>query len=342
MKNKPFTLAGNITNPGEHKTIEWSAAALYSQTKLNTPIHVINGKERGPRVFVMAAIHGDEINGVEIIRRLLRQPYLKKIHGTLIIIPVANMYGFMTLSRYLPDQRDLNRSFPGSKSGSLAARIAHMYKEEILSQCTHGIDLHTGNIHSENFPHIRANLDVPGALKMARAFDVPVIINAKLLDGSLRQAATELQIPVLTYEGGEALRFNEVAIRVGLRGILNVLHVLGVITLPKSKLKKRIKSKIANASSWVRSPISGILHPFDTLGNDVDEGEKLGVIGNPFEAKETEILAHVEGVIIGRNTLPLVNEGDPLFHIAKIKGAEDMTHELNILKHDSVDNPDLS
>lgn len=337
MKNQEIVVAGIKIKPGEQKSIELPEATLYSQTPLNIPLHVLHGKEEGPRVFILAAVHGDEINGVEIIRRLLSKRSIKSIRGTLIVVPVVNIYGFMTRSRYLPDGRDLNRAFPGSKSGSMAARIANLYMEEIISQCQYGIDLHTGNTHSENLPHVRVNLDVPGTVELANAFNVPVIINARLRDGSIRQAASELNIPVLVYEGGEALRFNEIAIRIGLRGILNILLSLDMIS-KKSISKKNIKPRIAQSSSWVRSPESGIFHAFNALGSETEEGEKLGIIANPFIKKETEIIAHLGGVIIGRNTMPMVNEGDALFHIAKLKGTEEVTEEFTVLQHDINDN----
>lgn len=339
MNNKPFVIAGTTINPGERKSLELPAVSLYTQTPMNLPIHVLNGKQKGPRIFVSAAVHGDEVNGVEIIRRLLRHSALRNIKGTLILIPVVNMHGFIALSRYSPDRRDLNRTFPGSKSGSLTARVANLFMEEIVSKCTHGIDLHTGNLHSENLPQIRANVDVPGALFMARAFSAPIILNSKLRDGSMRQAAMELDIPVIVYEGGEALRFNEVAIRIGLRGVLNVLWALKMIKAETLALRKKSKTKISYSSSWVRSPESGIFHQLRLLGTDVDEGEKLAFIADPFSKKETEVFSLTEGVIVGRNTSALVNEGDALFHIARIKGGEDVTTEINELQNYYADNP---
>lgn len=341
MSNIPFSIAGITIHPGERKALELTEATLYSQTPLNIPIHIINGKESGPRAFIIAAVHGDEINGVEIIRRLLRHAALRKIRGTLIVIPVANIYGFMTLSRYLPDGRDLNRAFPGSKSGSMGARIANLYTQEIIRQCDFGIDLHTGNKHSENLPHVRTNLEVPGTNELAKAFNVPVIVNAKLRDGSIRQAASELNIPVLVYEGGEALRFNETAIRIGLRGVLNVLQSSEMIVIKKRISQNKITPRISYITSWVRSSESGILHAYNSLGNDVDEGEKIGTIANPFAKKETEIITHLGGIIIGKNTLPLVNEGDALFHIAQLKGLEDVTEEIVQLQNDANNNPDF-
>jgi predicted deacylase len=339
MKNKPFMMAGHSISPGEHKILELPIAGLYTQTSIQIPIHVIHGKKKGPCIFITAALHGDEVNGVEIIRRLLRSPALKNINGTLIAVPVANMQGFITLSRYLPDGRDLNRSFPGSKSGSMAARLANLYMEEIIRHCTHGIDLHTGNIHSENLPHIRTNLDVYGTLKMAKAFNVPVIFDAKIRDGSIREAATELDIPVIIYEGGEGLRFNELAIRLGVRGILNVLNAFKMINPQKLFRQKRFHTRVIHSSTWVRSPESGIFYQLRLLGADVQEGEKLGIIADPFSKKETKVFSPAEGIIIGRNTLPLVNEGDALFHIAKLKDGEEVTSQINELHNYYLENP---
>lgn len=339
MTNKPFVIAGTTINPGENIKLDLPAASLYTQTPINIPVYVFHGLKKGPRVFITAAIHGDEFNGVEIIRRILQHSALKKIHGTLIAVPICNVHGFITLSRYLPDNRDLNRTFPGSKKGSLTARIANVFMEEIIKHCTHGIDLHTGNYHCENLPQIRTNIDMKNALKMAKAFNVPVVIDAKLRDGSIRQAAAELNIPVILYEAGEALRFNEVAIRIGVRGVLNVLHSLRMIQLSKTSLQKCLKPKIAFSSTWARSPESGILHQVRTLGTDVEKGEKLAFIADPFSNKETDVLSPATGIIIGRNTLPVVNEGDALFHIARMKYNEEVTSQIFELQQYYHDNP---
>ncbi|EDN66333.1 Succinylglutamate desuccinylase/aspartoacylase [Beggiatoa sp. PS] len=222
--------------PDSRILFDLPVADLYTHTPLSLPVQVINGKKKGPRLFVSAAIHGDELNGVEIIRRLLMRSALRKLQGTLIAIPIVNIYGLLNHSRYLPDRRDLNRSFPGSEQGSLAARLAHQFMTKIVAHCTHGIDLHTGALHRANLPQIRANLDVPETEDLARAFGVPVILNSTLRDGSLREAAAERGIPMLLYEAGEALRFDELSIRAGVRGIIAVMRTLGM--LPPSRRKK--------------------------------------------------------------------------------------------------------
>ncbi len=194
-----------IIEPGCSVMIDLPLPRLYTHALMTMPVHVIRGKKPGPKLFVSAAIHGDELNGVEIIRRLLKQPALNKLRGDLIAIPMVNVYGIIHHSRYLPDRRDLNRSFPGSKKGSLAARLADLFMTEIVRKCTHGIDLHTGAIHRSNLPQIRANLDDAETLSLAKSFNVPVLLNSNLRDGSMRESAAGLGIPMLLYEAGEAL-----------------------------------------------------------------------------------------------------------------------------------------
>lgn len=332
MKSIPFTIGGITIQPGERKTIELPAASLYTQTPLNIPMHVIHGKKAGPKIFIISAVHGDEINGVEIIHLLLNDKKLNHLKGTLIAIPIANIYGFMTLSRYLPDRRDLNRSFPGSSNGSLAARVANMLMTEVISRCTYGIDLHTGRVHLDNLPHIRTNIAVPGALRLARAFNVPVILDAKLRDGSIRQAAAELKIPVLVYEAGEALRFNDFAIRAGLHGVMKVLERLEMITPHQHKEKIKIMPRLARYNTWLRSPESGIFHSLKTLGDHIKKGEILGRVTDPFSKNEALIKAPIEGIIIGRNTLPLLNAGDALFNIAQFRKSKNIVTQLDELQ----------
>ena len=219
--------------PGYRTQVDLPIADLSIHVPMAMPVHVINGAEDGPVLFVSAAIHGDELNGVEIIRRIIKLAALRRLKGALIAVPIVNVPGFLNLSRYLPDRRDLNRSFPGSAKGSLAARLAEMFVDQILSNATHGIDLHTGAVHRENFPQIRVDLDNPAAEPMARAFGAPLVVNSASRDGSLREAADKRDVPVIVYEAGEALRFDETAIRTGLWGVIGVMEHLGM--LPRQK-----------------------------------------------------------------------------------------------------------
>lgn len=323
-----LTINGVTIKPGQRLTLDLPVTKLYTHTPIAIPIHVICGKKPGPRMFVSAAIHGDEINGVEIIRRLLKSTLLKRIRGTLITIPIVNAHGFLQHSRYLPDGRDLNRSFPGSDKGSLAARLANLFIEEIVKQCTHGVDLHTGAYHRANLPQIRAYLDDEETRRLAQAFAVPVLLNSDIRDGSLREAAVELGIPLLLYEAGEALRFDELSIRAGVRGIINVMRALEM--LPESKKKQAYKKPyIARTSNWVRAPASGIFVNRLNLGSLVQKNETLGVISDPFGENEVPVISPYEGIIIGRSYLPLVNEGDALVHIGRFGDAETVADKVN-------------
>ena len=330
MNTDSIIINGINIAPGTNQTIDLPAGRLYTHAPMSIPVHVIRSKRNGPRLFVSAAIHGDEINGVEIIRRLLKLPLMKRLRGTIIAVPIVNVHGLINHTRYLPDRRDLNRSFPGSERGSIASRLAHLFMNEIVCQSTHGIDLHTGAIHRSNLPQIRANLEDEETDKLARAFNVPVIISSNLRDGSLREAAAEHGIPMLLYEAGEALRFDEVSIRAGVKGIINVMRELGMLQKPaKTSSSRRTDPVVARSSSWVRAPESGILRSMVPLGGRVKKGSILGVVSDPFGEFESLITASFSGIVIGRTNLPLVNEGDALFHIARFESVADAAHMVD-------------
>ncbi len=325
----PLTINGIVFKLGTRTTVELPVGKLYTHAPMTMPVHVVTGKKSGPRLFVSAAIHGDEINGVEIIRRLLKSPALKRLKGTIIAVPIVNVHGLINHSRYLPDRRDLNRSFPGSEKGSIAARLAHLFMTEIVEQSTHGIDLHTGALHRDNLPQIRANLDDQITEKLAKAFNVPVIISATLRDGSLRESAATHGIPMLLYEAGEALRFDEVSIRAGVKGIINVMRTLNMLPPLRSQSKKVIEPIVARSSFWARSPDSGILRAMVALGSQVKKGTLLGMVADPFGESEVAITAAFGGIVIGRTNLPLVNEGDALFHIARFEDVVDAANTVD-------------
>jgi hypothetical protein len=314
--NRSITVGGVTVRPGTRHSIDIEVGRLYTHTPTTMPVQVVCGRRAGPVLFVSAAIHGDELNGVEIIRRLLRIKALNRLRGTLLAVPIVNLHGFIDKNRYLPDRRDLNRSFPGSETGSLASRIANLFMTEIASQATHGIDLHTGAIHRGNLPQIRANLDDDATTELARAFGTPVVLNAAIRPGTLRAAASE-RVPVLVYEAGEALRLDELAIRGGVNGIVRVMRHLDM--LPPTRRKTRTPEPvIARSSSWVRAPQSGILRSFVRHGDRVTRNETLlGVVSDPYGEHEFEIRAPFSGIVIGQLHLPLVNEGDALFHVAR-------------------------
>lgn len=319
MNDGSFQINGTAIPPGSRVSIEIPAGRLYTHTPMYIPVHVICGKKPGPRLFVSAAIHGDEINGVEIIRRLLNLPALKRLSGSIIAVPIVNVHGLIHHSRYLPDRRDLNRCFPGTGKGSLASRLAHSFMQEVVANSTHGIDLHTGAKHRTNLPQIRGNLDDKETLRLAHAFNVPVIISANMRDGSLREAAAEFGIPMLLYEAGEALRFDEISIRAGVKGIVNVMRALNMLAPSRTQAKQTTEPVVARSSFWVRASGSGILRTMIPLGARVKKDSLLGVIADPFGEKEESIFSPFNGIIISRINLPLVNEGDALFHIASFE-----------------------
>ncbi|MGH6718396.1 MAG: succinylglutamate desuccinylase/aspartoacylase family protein [Alphaproteobacteria bacterium] len=320
-RNAPFEIGGKSVPPGRRAVVEVPISNLSTHTPMTMPVQVVNGHRTGPRLFVSAALHGDEINGVEIIRRMLRDPEIGALHGTLVAIPIVNVFGFVAGSRYLPDRRDLNRSFPGSATGSLAGRLAHVFINEVLARCTHGIDLHTAAIHRDNLPQVRANIDDAAILGMARAFGAPVVINAGERDGSLRQEAARRKIPVIVYEGGEALRFQGDVIRIGARGVRRVMRAIGMLR-SRSRTAPPPEPLIARSSAWVRAPGGGILRVEVRLGQHVEADERMGVVADPFGENEVVIKAKTRGIVIGRTNLPVVNAGDALFHIVDTAGTQ--------------------
>jgi predicted deacylase len=317
MSREPFEIAGRKVAPGTRAIVEVPVSVLSDHTPMSLSVHVIHGRRPGPTVFVSAAIHGDEIIGVEIIRRLIRTPQLRSIAGTLICIPVVNTFGFISHSRYLPDRRDLNRSFPGAASGSLAARLANIFMTEVVERCDAGIDLHSAAQNRTNLPQIRVDTGVPEALELAREFASPVIVHSTLRDGSLRGAAQAKNIPVIVYESGEALRFDETALRMGVKGVLRVLRKLGMIRADKG-LKSTLVSEMSKKSTWLRAPMGGVLRMHRGIGAHVEQDELIGVLSDPLGEKDIEILSPVAGLIIGRTMLPIVNEGDAVCHVAEI------------------------
>ncbi len=312
----PYEIAGKLVQPGYEATINIHIANLSTAVPVPLPIRVVHGRDDGPTLFVSAAVHGDEIVGVEIIRRLLRRVTGHRINGTLLLVPVVNIFGFVTHDRYLPDRRDLNRSFPGMANGSLAAQLAHTFRTEVIKRSDFGIDLHSAAVHRVNYPQIRVSADSEKAAEMALAFGPPAIITAPLRDGSMRQFARDDGVEMLLYEAGEALRFDELSIRIGVRGILRVMATMGMIDYPPEP--EDFQPVLSHKTSWLRSPKGGIFVAQPHAGDIVHEGDVLGTVSDPFGDDAVELHAPFSGMIIGEAMLPVVNRGDALFHIARI------------------------
>ncbi len=315
---QPFVVGGLAVEPGERRLVDLPISKLSNHAPVTLPVHVLHGAQPGPTMFVSAAIHGDELNGVEIIRRLLRTLNPQSINGTLLCVPVVNVFGFISRSRYLPDRRDLNRSFPGSANGSLAARLAHLFLTEIVNRSQVGIDLHTAPIHRINLPQIRCVFRKrPRVQELGRAFGAEVMLESPERPGSLREAARAAGVDVLSYEGGEGLRFDEFAIRAGVDGITGVMFKIKMLDVAEGvdPVVERQAPVQINASSWLRSPEGGVFRTTKRIGDGVSVDEVVGHVANPYEDVAVEVRSPRRGIIIGRTTLPIVNMGDALLNI---------------------------
>ena len=317
MPRASFAIGPVRVRSGSMRGVGLPITRLVTGAEVSLPVRVVHGREDGPTVWVNAAIHGDEVVGVEVIRRVLANLDPKTFRGTLIAVPIVNVHGFMAGDRYLPDRRDLNRSFPGTPRGSLASRVAHLMMTEVVAKCEVGIDLHTGSDRRTNLPQIRADLDDPKTRSLAEAFGAPVLFHAKLRDGSLRSAAQD-NAAVLLFEAGEAWRFDEWAIKAGVIGVQRVLAALGM-TEPVDDGGFE-PALVCRESGWVRARRGGILELETTLGRCVQVGDHLGGLHDSFGKRLALVRADRAGVVIGHTTAPLVHNGDALVHIAQTLG----------------------
>ena len=318
-RNEEITVGDVTVQPGRKKRIELPFAKVATGSEESLPVAVINGRASGPHVWLSAAIHGDELNGVEIVRRVLRELDAKSLRGAVIAVPIVNPLGFMIESRYLPDRRDLNRAFPGSRRGSTAARLAHLFVDEIVSQCSVGIDLHTATNHRTNAAQIRADVDDKATMRLARAFGAPFTINSKERKGSLRQAATDLGATVLVFEAGEAHRFNDRAIKAGTNGVLRTLRAMKMID---ARLPRARPTRVVRRTRWVRARRGGLAEISVRLGDYVEKGDVVASISDAFGSKPTRVKATETGWVIAKTLRPLVNSGDALVHLGAETGPD--------------------
>ena len=314
----PFEIGGSVVPPGDRATINLEVSTLANATRMNLPVHVVHGQSKGPVFFLSGVVHGDEIQGLEIVRRVLAHDALNRMAGTLLAVPIVNAFGFLNHSRYMPDRRDLNRSFPGSDQGSLASLLADLFFREVVCRAQYGIDLHTAALHRSNLPQVRLAPGDDELMRLAEAFAAPVILISKLREGSLRQCAEEKGIKVLLYESGEALRFDDAAIAMGVAGILRVMKAVGMLS-DAPLVSPNHKAVQSNSSTWVRAPEGGILHSVRQVGDQVGFREPIGIITDPMGTVTVPVFAEDDGIIIGRTNLPIVNRGDALFHLARIR-----------------------
>ena len=320
-KREAFQINGSSIAPGTRQTVDIPVSTLSDHTPVHLSVHVVHGKKPGPVLFVSAAIHGDEVIGAEIVRRLLKAAPLKNMAGTLLAVPIVNAFGFHNHSRYLPDRRDLNRCFPGLSEGSMASRLAHIFMREVVNRADMGIDLHSAAVQRTNLPQIRLTAGNERLMELGRVFGAPVMMQSNLRDGSLRMAAEEAGVDVLLYEGGEGQRFDELAARAGVSGILRVMHHLGMIA-KKGVPKRHGEPVLCGDSTWYRAPAGGLFRGYHGTGDRVSPGTVLGAISDPFGEVEREVVCDHEGIVIGRTNMPNVYEGDALFHVAQTPKVE--------------------
>lgn len=336
-QHQPLVIGGVAIAAGTRQTVNLPVADLYLGTPVHLPVIVHRGAKPGPVMFLSAAMHGDEINSVEIVRRVLKLPALAELSGTLLAVPVVNVLAFLHQSRYLPDRRDLNRSFPGSDSGSLAARLAHLFLREVVGKADFGIDLHTGAIHRPNLPQIRADLANADNRRLAKAFGAPLFLDSKPAEGTLRAYTTAKGIPAILYEACEALRFDETAIRIGVQGVANVMMELEMLPKTADAPVSAVAPIYAKSEGWARAPVSGILRSQVALGDAVKKGQTLGVIGDPFDEREVAVVAPFGGIIIGRVMLPLIYEGEAAFHIARVETPDEVEKNVDQIEAESAE-----
>lgn len=316
-ENKTITINGEVISPGENSLVRMGISRLPTGTLIDIPVHVFNGKKAGPTVLVQAGLHGDEINGVETLRRMLEENAFSIKKGAVIVVPILNIFGFIHFSRDVPDGKDVNRSFPGTRTGSLASRIAHTYTSEILPQVDFGIDLHTGGGQRHNFPQIRYSSEDTKSKELAEIFNAPFYFASRQINGSFRKTTFKMGIPTIVFEAGESMRFDERSIQKGMEGIRNVLVGLGM--LPKKGTVKQKPSVHLNYIRWIRAPRAGMFVPEVKNGEHVAKGQTLGLVTDTFAKKNKKIKAPFEGYVFCINNQAVVNQGDALFHIGSLK-----------------------
>lgn len=315
---KNIVINGKKIPVGTHEIVDISVARLPSGTMINIPVHVYRGKKDGPCLLLLAGLHGDEINGVETIRRMIRRGTVVPDSGSVICIPILNVFGFINYAREVPDGKDVNRSFPGSSRGSLAGRVAHIFMQEIFPNIDYGIDFHTGGKSRENFPQIRCLFAKEKHLEMAKAFGAPLLLNSKLRDNSLRKSATLAGVPFIVFEGGESHRFDEFAIQSGVDGTKRVMQFLGMRAFGMAPAN----SILLENSSWLRAKRSGLFRAKIKLGDFVKKNQVIGYICDAFGVEEIVLKSRKAGVVIGLNNNPVVSQGDAILHLGMMEGEQ--------------------
>ncbi|MEM7380272.1 MAG: succinylglutamate desuccinylase/aspartoacylase family protein [Bacteroidota bacterium] len=316
-ENKEIVIGKEAVPPGKEQLLKISIDRLPTGTLIDIPVYVFNAKKPGPTILIQAGLHGDEINGIEIVRRMLQQKRFKIRKGAVVAVPILNIFGFIHFSRDVPDGKDVNRSFPGTKSGSMASRIAYHYTSEILRQIDIGIDLHTGGAQRHNFPQIRYTEEDEHSKELASVFNAPITFPSRLIKGSFRNAAYRMGKPTVVYEAGESMRFDDYGILEGMQGILNVLKHFDMISKIEPLYSERKETVYLEERKWLRAPTAGMFIPEVTNGSEITKGQELGLITDTYAKHRKRIKAPYDGYVICINHQAVVNQGEALFHVGK-------------------------
>lgn len=308
-----ITINNHKVEPGEQKEIQLNIARLPTYTNIDLPVHVFRSEVDGPTLLLTGGLHGDELNGIEIIRRMIANDQLIPQKGSVIAIPLVNVYGFIQNVRGLPDGKDINRSFPGIKGGSLARLLAYTLMNEIVPQIDYGIDFHTGGSARSNYPQIRCTLDIEKNKELAQAFRAPFVVHSSLIEKSFRKAANKKGKHVLVYEAGESTRFYELGIREGINGTLRLMKYLEMKEEAPEPLQQ---TEVYRKTTWVRAKYAGLFRPKIKLGDKVEQRQILGYITDPYGNEQFKFVCPHDGRVIGLNFAPVVHKGDALLHLA--------------------------
>ncbi|MBD0780076.1 succinylglutamate desuccinylase/aspartoacylase family protein [Maribacter sp. ANRC-HE7] len=315
--NRNIEIGGETVFPGEDKLVKISIDRLPTGTLIDIPVYVFNAKHAGPTLLIQAGLHGDEINGIEIVRRMIQEKKFRIDIGAVIAVPILNIFGFIHFSRDVPDGKDVNRSFPGTKSGSMASRMAYHYISEIMDQMDFAIDLHTGGAQRHNFPQIRFTKNDENSKKLAEIFNAPFSFSSRLIKGSFRNAAFQMGKPTIVFEAGESMRFDDYSILQGIQGILNVLKHFKMISKIDPMYVERTGTVMLSDRKWLRAPTAGMFIPKITNGREVRKGQEMGVVTDTYAQRNKKIRAPFDGFVFSVNHQAVVNQGDALFHVGR-------------------------
>ncbi len=308
-----ITINNHKIRRGEQQEIQLNIARLPTYTNIDLPVHVYRAEKEGPVLLLTGGLHGDELNGVEIVRRMVFKKMLMPEKGSVIALPLVNVYGFIQNVRGLPDGKDINRSFPGVKGGSLARLLAYTLMNDIIPKIDYGIDFHTGGAARANFPQIRCTLDIDKNRELAEAFAPPCVVNSSLIDKSFRKASHKKGKHILVFETGESTRFDDAGIQEGINGTLRLMKYLG---MKNEAPEADHKTEIFKKTTWVRAKYAGLFQPKIELGDKVTKKQLLGHITDPYGNERFKCRCPNNGRIIGLNYAPVVHKGDALLHLA--------------------------